>query len=87
MNVIAGIASIVRNARIMAFLTIFTALISVANTKTLIIRTKKMTMKTVANKNTLYLPLIKKQWYEMIESGEKTEEYREIKTYWWKRLI
>lgn len=28
----------------------------------------------------LYLPL-KKEWYEMIESGVKTEEYREIKSY------
>ena len=35
--------------------------------------------------NTLYLPL-KKKWYNMIESGEKTEEYREIKQYWCKRL-
>lgn len=35
---------------------------------------------------TLYLPL-KKQWYEMIERGEKTEEYRECKQYWAKRLI
>ena len=34
---------------------------------------------------TLYLPL-KKEWYEMIESGVKTEEYREIKPYWIKRL-
>ena len=33
----------------------------------------------------LYLPL-KKQWYEMIESGVKTEEYREIKPYWCKRI-
>ena len=33
----------------------------------------------------LYLPL-KKEWYEMIESGVKTEEYREIKEYWIKRL-
>lgn len=33
----------------------------------------------------LYLPL-KKKWYEMIESGEKPEEYREIKPYWIKRL-
>ena len=37
-------------------------------------------------KNTLHLPL-KKQWYEMIESGIKTEEYREIKPYWEKRLV
>lgn len=35
---------------------------------------------------TLYLPL-KKEWYEMIERGEKTEEYREIKPYWCKRLV
>ena len=35
---------------------------------------------------TLYLPL-KKEWYEMIESGVKTEEYRECKPYWCKRLI
>ena len=36
--------------------------------------------------NILHLPL-KKEWYEMIESGVKTEEYREIKPYWEKRLI
>lgn len=35
---------------------------------------------------TLYLPL-KKEWYEMIESGIKTEEYREIKPYWASRLF
>ena len=34
----------------------------------------------------LHLPL-KAQWYEMIESGVKTEEYREIKPYWLKRLF
>ena len=34
---------------------------------------------------TLHLPL-KKEWYEMIESGVKTEEYREIKPYWVNRL-
>ena len=33
----------------------------------------------------LVLPL-KAQWYNMIESGEKKEEYREIKPYWQKRL-
>lgn len=37
-------------------------------------------------KKILYLPL-KKEWYEMIESGVKTEEYREIKPYWIKRLL
>ena len=34
---------------------------------------------------TLHLPL-KAKWYEMIESGVKTEEYREIKPYWVNRL-
>jgi hypothetical protein len=33
----------------------------------------------------LDLPL-KKEWYCMIESGEKREEYREIKPYWTKRF-
>lgn len=35
---------------------------------------------------TLYLPL-KKEWYNMIESGEKKEEYREINNYWASRLL
>lgn len=35
--------------------------------------------------NILDLPL-KAEWYDMIESGEKKEEYREIKPYWIKRL-
>ncbi len=35
---------------------------------------------------TLYLPL-KAKWYKMIESGEKTEEYREIKPYWCDRIL
>ncbi len=30
---------------------------------------------------------LKKEWYEMIESGVKTEEYREIKPYWIKRFF
>ena len=33
----------------------------------------------------LILP-IKKKWYDMILSGEKKEEYREIKPYYTKRL-
>lgn len=33
----------------------------------------------------LHLPL-KSEWYNLIESGIKTEEYREIKPYWIKRL-
>lgn len=38
-----------------------------------------------SNRTTLYLPL-KKEWFEMIESGDKREEYREIKPYWMRRL-
>ena len=29
---------------------------------------------------------LKKQWFDMIVSGEKKEEYREIKSYWTKRF-
>ena len=29
---------------------------------------------------------VSKQWFDMIAAGEKTEEYREIKPYWIKRL-
>lgn len=36
--------------------------------------------------NILHLTL-KKQWFDMIASGQKKEEYREIKPYWEKRLI
>lgn len=35
---------------------------------------------------TLHLPL-KKEWYEMIERGEKREEYREFTPYWIARLM
>ena len=34
----------------------------------------------------LDLPL-KKEWYNMIESGVKTEEYRELKGFWANRLL
>jgi len=30
---------------------------------------------------------LKKKWFDMIASGEKKEEYREIKPYWDKRFI
>lgn len=36
-------------------------------------------------KKILHLTL-KKKWFDMIASGEKKEEYREIKPYWNKRL-
>lgn len=35
---------------------------------------------------TLHL-ILKAQWYNMIESGEKKEEYREITQYWMHRLM
>lgn len=34
----------------------------------------------------LHLTIIKK-WFDMIASGEKPEEYREIKKYWTTRLL
>lgn len=30
--------------------------------------------------------VLKKKWYDMIASGEKKEEYREITNYWIKRI-
>jgi hypothetical protein len=30
---------------------------------------------------------LKKKWFDMIKSGVKTEEYREIKPFWTKRLV
>lgn len=30
---------------------------------------------------------LKSRWFDMIASGEKKEEYRDIKPYWTKRLI
>lgn len=37
-------------------------------------------------KNVLTLT-VSKQWFDMIVTGEKTEEYREIKPYWVARLF
>ena len=31
--------------------------------------------------------VLKEKWFRMIESGEKLEEYRDIKPYWWKRIL
>lgn len=39
-----------------------------------------------SNKLCLYLSL-KKEWFNLIDSGDKREEYREIKPYWEKRLL
>jgi hypothetical protein len=35
---------------------------------------------------TLHLTL-KKKWYDMVESDEKLEEYRELTAYWFMRLV
>lgn len=43
-------------------------------------------MRKSDNESTLILP-IKKKWYDMISSGEKEEEYREIKPYWTSRFM
>lgn len=37
------------------------------------------------DKRVLYLS-VKKEWFDMIASGEKKEEYREMSTYWSSRL-
>ena len=39
-----------------------------------------------AKKNVLNL-VVSKQWFDMIAAGEKTEEYRAVKSYWINRLI
>ena len=31
--------------------------------------------------------VLKAKWYDMIESGEKTEEYRDFKRYFWRLLL
>lgn len=31
--------------------------------------------------------VLKRKWFDLIASGEKTEEYREITPFWWKRLV
>lgn len=36
--------------------------------------------------DTLHL-VLKGKWYDLIASGEKTEEYREPKPYWIKRIL
>ncbi len=44
-------------------------------------------MRTLKRADCALLHLVlKKKWYEMIESGEKKEEYREEKPYWDVRL-
>lgn len=39
-----------------------------------------------SNKNKVLYLTLKKQWFDLIDKGIKTEEYREVKQYWIKRL-
>lgn len=44
-------------------------------------------MKQIKRNECAILPLVLKgQWYDMIDSGEKKEEYRDAKPFWTKRL-
>lgn len=43
-------------------------------------------MENSKENNTLRLSL-KTKWFEMTKAGIKTEDYREINMYWWKRLV
>jgi hypothetical protein len=44
-------------------------------------------MRKVSRRDCVILPLVlKKRWYDMIDSGEKKEEYREYKDFWIKRI-
>lgn len=39
------------------------------------------------NDSKMLTATIRKQWFDMIDSGKKPEEYREIKPYWVSRLL
>lgn len=39
------------------------------------------------NNNTTIHLVLKHKWYDMIDSGEKLEEYRDATPYWIKRLL
>jgi hypothetical protein len=41
----------------------------------------------MSNKPRILHLTIKKKWFDMIASGEKKEEYRELKQYWHRRLV
>jgi hypothetical protein len=38
------------------------------------------------NKCSVLNLVLKRKWYDMIASGDKKEEYRESKMYWWTRI-
>lgn len=43
------------------------------------------TQENIMSEKILHLTL-KKKWFDLIISGQKAEEYREFKSYWWQRL-
>lgn len=44
-------------------------------------------MKTLKRSECSVLPLVlKRRWFEMIQSGKKREEYRADTDYWWTRI-
>lgn len=47
----------------------------------------KYTRRNLETMNKVLHITLKKQWFDMIASGEKKEEYREIESYWLSRLI
>lgn len=50
------------------------------------IKNIQLTIQLMERKNRDLRLNLKAKWYNMIESGFKREEYREIKPYWFKRL-
>lgn len=44
-------------------------------------------MNALVEKSKMLQLVLKKKWFDMIASGEKTEEYREIKPYYLHRLL
>lgn len=49
---------------------------------------KQSEMRKLTRNECAILPLVlKSKWYDMIASGRKTEEYREKKPYWAKRIM
>lgn len=49
--------------------------------------TKAMDKYLVEAKKKVLKLVVSKQWFDMIAAGEKTEEYREIKGYWVRRIF
>lgn len=45
-------------------------------------------MTNISHRSITYIDLVLKgKWYDLIESGEKTAEYRRLCGFWWKRIF